>query len=83
MAEGDWFGLIQRIVLELKLRRPGSKRETIVAEALPQSAEYADRANAEECHLLIFDRDPEVSWDDRIFHEERAHGQRPIDVWGM
>ena len=81
---GDWNGEIQRVVMELKLQRPGQKRATVITGALPQTAEYADRCGADEAHLLIFDRDAERSWDERIFHEsEHKHEDREIGVWGM
>ena len=27
------------------------------------TVEYADKCNAEEAHLIIFNRDPEIPWD--------------------
>ena len=81
---GDFTGEVQRIVIECKLQRPGQKRAHVIQAALPQTAEYADRCGAEEAHLLIFDRDPERNWDERIMHEkDHEHEGLPIEVWGM
>ena len=81
---GDFTGEVQRIVIECKLQRPGQKRAHVIQAALPQTAEYADRCGAEEAHLLIFDRDPDRKWDDRIMHEkDHEHEGLSIEVWGM
>ena len=83
-ARDDWNGEIQRVVMELKLQRPGQQRAAVITGALPQTADYADRCDADEAHLLVFDRDPDRSWDDRIFHEKgHQHEGRDIQVWGM
>lgn len=75
----QWPG--QRIVIELKLLR-GTLEKT-VAEGLQQIAEYMDRSNADESHLVIFDRRKDVSWDDKIYkREEPAANGRPITLWG-
>jgi hypothetical protein len=42
----------------------------------------ADRG-AEEAHLVIFDRTPGRSWEEKIFRREEVFAGRPITVWGM
>jgi hypothetical protein len=37
---------------------------------LSQTADYADRADADEAHLLIFDRSPDNHWDEKIGRQE-------------
>ncbi len=82
--DGDFTGVVQRIVIECKLQRPGRKREKVIEKALAQTADYADRCGADEAHLLIFDRDPKRKWKERIFHESgRKFEGRAIEVWGM
>ena len=72
----------ERVVIELKLVR-GSPEKTI-AEGLVQTAEYAARTGATEAHLVLFDRDPAKSWDDKVFRRnETGPGGRAITVWGM
>ncbi|HMX27753.1 MAG TPA: ATP-binding protein, partial [Blastocatellia bacterium] len=74
-------GGVQRIVLELKVGNGQSER--LVGEALQQTAGYMDRCGAEEGHLVIFDRSPAKSWDEKIFHRLESHAGRSIQIWGM
>ncbi|MDP2831768.1 MAG: AAA-like domain-containing protein [Pseudomonadota bacterium] len=78
-AEG-FHGEVQRIVIELKLLR--GALETVLEKGLRQTAEYADAAQADEAHLVIFNRDAAVSWDDKIWHQGREFQGRMIGVWG-
>ncbi len=74
-------GASQRIVLELKIRY-GSLEATL-ADGLPQTADYATWCDADEAHLLIFDRRIEMSWDDRIWHDTADQNNRTISIWGL
>jgi len=75
---------VQRIVLELKVRRRKDGLETVVAKGLEQTADYMDRVGStDEGHLIIFDRSGEKSWDERIWHRPVQHRDRTIMVWGM
>ena len=38
---------------------------------------------ADEAYLLIFDRRPDRSWDERIWQREESHAGRTINVSGM
>jgi len=78
-AQG-YHGPVQRAVIELKLLHKGL--ETTLAEGLAQTADYADRAGTGEAHLLIFDRRPELAWDDKIWRRVEIYGGREIQVWG-
>ena len=71
----------QRFVIEIKVQR--GTREAVVGEGLPQISEYADRCRATAAHLVIFDRRPGVTWDERIFRETRPQAGREVIVWGM
>ncbi|MBK1735434.1 hypothetical protein CKO15_09090 [Halorhodospira abdelmalekii] len=75
-------GPIQRIVIELKLRRAGQGLDGLIAKGLEQTADYADRVGADEAHLLLFDRRPGVSWEEKIWRTEERSGERSITVWG-
>jgi len=79
-AQG-FYGPMQRIVIELKLFKKG-RAEAVLKDALPQTADYADRCGASEAHIVVFDRRPEVSWEDRIWQRESTHGAWTIGVWG-
>ena len=53
-----------RYPVELKLRDP--RRSDPEAEGLEQLSEYMDGCAAHEGWLVIFDRRPELSWDERL-----------------
>ena len=79
-GEPNWHGPIQRIVIELKLLR--GSLESVIAQGLEQTADYADQFGADESHLVIFNRDPGVSWDEKIWQRPETHGTRTLGVWG-
>lgn len=72
---------VQKVVLELKIGHKGKARP--LAEGLTQIKMYLDRVGETAGHLLIFDRDPERSWDEKIYREEHTFEGCPITVWGM
>ena len=74
------YGPLQRIIVEIKLLH--GNLETVIEHGLEQTAEYADRANAEEAHLFIFDREMHKSWDEKIWQREAEIGSRIIGIWG-
>ena len=76
-----FLGPLQRVVLELKLLH--KSLDATVREGLAQTADYLDRAGTSDGHLLIFDRRPGISWEERIFHRTETHGPYQIQVWGM
>lgn len=75
-------GPIQRIVLELKIKR--NSLEKTIEDGLRQTWEYMDKAGAvDEGHFIIFDRTPGKPWDEKIWHKECEYNKRKIMVWGM
>ena len=77
-----YLGPVQRIVIELKLWKKGSL-DTLITDGLAQTADYADKAGADEAYLIIFDRRPNIAWDERIWQRQETAGARQITVWGM
>jgi len=77
-SEEGLYGEIQRIIIELKIHHKKQKLESIIEQGIEQSVAYADKLNAQETHLIIFNRDPEVSWDDKIWQKT----EKGIMVWG-
>ncbi|MEZ4731738.1 MAG: AAA-like domain-containing protein [Caldilineaceae bacterium] len=73
-------GDFQRVVIETKLRR--GSREATIEQGLPQVWGYMDQANADEGHLIIFDRTASP-WAEKIFTQHRRHQGVAIQVWGM
>ncbi|MBK1734180.1 hypothetical protein CKO15_02555 [Halorhodospira abdelmalekii] len=74
-------GPLQRVVIELKIQH--QSRAATVAKGLEQTADYADRVGADEAHLVLFDRRPEVSWEEKIWQEEEQYGEWRITTWGV
>jgi hypothetical protein len=75
-----YHGPVQRIIIELKILH--KSMAITLAAGLPQTADYADRCGADEAHLLIFNRQEGVSWDEKIWWREENHAGRVIQVWG-
>jgi hypothetical protein len=57
--------------------------DKVIAEGLRQTADYADRCDADEAHLLVFDRRPKRRWSDRIYRRAKKHQGRAITLWGL
>ena len=74
-------GGIQKEVIELKILHK-SLDETI-NEGLKQTREYIDRCNADQGHLVIFDRSEGKSWEGKIFKRDEESQGKKIMVWGM
>lgn len=75
-------GPVQRIVLELKIRKYSLERT--IDDGLRQTFGYMDKVGAvDEGHLIIFDRSQEKSWDERIWHKSYDYQGRTILVWGV
>ncbi len=72
---------VQRAVIELKMLR--RSLEAVLAEGLTQTWEYADRCGADEAHLVIFDRRPGRTWEERIWTRVEQYRNMAITVWGM
>jgi hypothetical protein len=76
----NYPGGLQRIVLELKIRRKALAQT--ISDGLVQTWEYGERCNADELHFVIFDR-TKKPWSKKIFHRTREHQGATIQVWGM
>jgi len=75
-------GPIQRVVLELKIRR--DSLEKTIEDGLKQTWGYMDTVGSvDEGHLIIFDRTQEKTWEERIWHRPCQYNGHPIMVWGM
>ena len=74
-------GGVRKVVVECKVRR-GELQRT-VAEGVAQTRGYVDRCGAAAGHLIVFDRSPERSWDEKIFRREAPGPGAPVTVWGM
>ena len=66
---------IQRIVIEIKVR----KNDKTQAEGIVQTTDYMTHHQATEGHLVIFDRDSNKSWDERVWDRQQSN----LHVWGV
>ena len=71
---------VQRIVLELKIRRKALAQT--ITDGLAQTLEYGERCNADELHFVVFDRSKKP-WSKKIFHRTHQLHGATIQVWGM
>ncbi len=78
--EQGYYGTVQCIVIELKILR--GNRDTLIDQGMEQVAEYGDGFNADEAHLILFNRDPKIEWDAKIWQQSRNYGSRRIEIWG-
>ena len=72
---------VQKVVIELKVLHKSLERT--IADGVEQTASYMERCGTNEGHLVIFDRQRERSWNEKIFRREEAFGDTKITVWGM
>jgi hypothetical protein len=63
-----FYGEVQRIVVELKIKR--GALETVITEGIKQTNSYADTVGAKEQYLVIFDRTPNMPWEEKIWQKE-------------
>jgi hypothetical protein len=75
-----FYGEVQRVVLELKILY--ANLDKTIADGISQVSSYARHCGATEAHLVIFNRNPEVSWEEKIWHEVRHDAELQVDVWG-
>ena len=69
----------QRIVIELKINYGKGTLE----KGLQQTAQYMDISHATEGHLMIFDRDPHKSWDEKVKNHIEHFQGKTIHVWWL
>jgi hypothetical protein len=69
----------QKYPIELKLWRG----EKALKEGLEQTARYMDTYGCSEGWLLIFDRRPELKWDDKIYMRKETLGEKIITIVGL
>ncbi|MEW6366856.1 MAG: ATP-binding protein [Acidobacteriota bacterium] len=82
LAVWPYPGGVQKAVIELKILHKSVERT--IAEGLRQTAGYMDRCGvSDEGHLIVFDRTPGRSWDEKIFRRDEAVARSIIHVWGM
>ncbi len=74
-------GGVQKAVIELKILY--KDLEQTIEAGLEQTWAYMDRCGTADGHLVIFDRTPDKSWEDKIFWRQGAFRGQAIEIWGM
>ena len=54
-----------------------------INKGLKQTAKYMDKCGTSLGHLVIFDRDKNKTWDEKIFCKQKEYDGYTITVWGM
>ena len=72
---------VQKAVIECKVVRGGVERT--LRPGLEQTRAYLDGCDADEGHLVLFDRSEDKPWDEKIYCRDEVVGDRRITVWGM
>jgi len=80
-AEQGFHDPVQRVVIELKLLH--KSLEATIKGGLAQTVDYMDRVGTDEGYLVIFDRTPDIPWEEKPFVREEKSGKYRIGVWGM
>jgi hypothetical protein len=73
----------QRIVIELKMLTERDTYAALKAKALEQTAAYAQRCDATEAHIIVFDRTGKTDWKQQVFTDTGSYDDTPIKIWGM
>ena len=76
-----FYGPVQRVVIELKILH--KSLEATIKEGLSQTADYMDRGGTDEGYLVVFDRTPEVPWEEKRLVRQEQYEKYRIGVWGM
>ena len=76
-------GAARKTVIECKVVRPQRGLEETIHEGLAQTRAYLQRCSAAEGHLVVFDRRPERTWEEKLFRRAETSAGTPVTVWGM
>ena len=76
-------GRTRKFVVECKVLHKDAERT--IANGLAQTRGYMDRCGAEAGHLIVFDRAPDRTWEEKLFRRDAPAGPggAPLTVWGM
>ena len=69
----------QRIVIETKIQYDSKT----LTKGLVQTVKYMDLCNAIEGHLVIFDRDTDKSWEEKISQATKTVNNKIVHIWQM
>ncbi|MEA1911802.1 MAG: AAA-like domain-containing protein [Spirochaetota bacterium] len=73
----------QRIVIELKVYSKGVSLKALKEKALVQTLEYAKKLGSTENHIIIFDRDDQTDWREKLYTETCEFEGESFKIWGV
>ena len=76
-----WQGPVQKVVIELKILY--KTLESTIKDGLKQTWNYMDKCGAADGHLVVFDRQSDVPWKEKVFQRKESFKDAEIVVWGM
>jgi hypothetical protein len=59
------------------------RKESDLHKGLEQISEYMDKCQATEGHLVIFDRNSNITWEEKISHYQEVFQGKDISVWRL
>ena len=73
----------RKTVIECKVVAAKQGLERTIRDGLAQTRAYLERCAAAEGHLVVFDRRPERTWEEKLFRRHDQGGGAPVTVWEM
>ena len=70
-------------MIELKVYRTGMPLKTLKEKALIQTLEYAKKSGSTENHIIIFDRDDQTDWREKLYTEVCELEGESFTLWGV
>lgn len=65
-------------MIELKIQY--DSLESTLEDGLSQAADYSDKCGAEEAHLIIFNRNHDIKWEEKIFIMRKEYNGVKVTV---
>jgi AAA-like domain len=76
----------QHVVIEIKVKRLKDSLDTVIAQGTAQTQAYMQRCGASQGHLIVFNANPAVSWDDKVYDRALVAGEggagASVWLWG-
>jgi hypothetical protein len=69
----------QHVVIEIKVKRVKDGMDAVVARGQAQTLDYMQHCGATEGHLVVFNPDPALNWDTRVYNRPLTDG---VTLWG-
>jgi hypothetical protein len=71
----------QTIIIEIKTINKKLKYETVIEKALKQTANYAKICGEKQAHILLFDKDNHLNWQETDMNEITHYNEVQVEIW--